>query len=232
MMNPFWKNDEQLFAVFRQELSTAIVGEVLDQMGLNAQFLPGCIRPLDPRMVVVGRAMPVLFADCFETFSPSGLNPVFAKPFGLMLEALDDLRPMEVFVATGGRSELAMWSELMTVRAVRLGAAGALVDGCVRDTNALSRFSFPIFSRGAFAQDQRTRGKVVDFRVAVQIGNVRVRPGDIIFGDHEGVCILPQGSEGDVVEAALQRLQKRAEARRELESGSTAVEVFAKHNMI
>ncbi|MEJ5342601.1 MAG: RraA family protein [Thermogutta sp.] len=232
MNNQLWKNDEQLFALFRQELSTAVVGEVLDQIGLSAQFLPIAIRPLDPRMVLVGRAMPVLFADCYETFSPSGLNPVFAKPFGLMLEALDDLRPREVFVATGGRSELAMWSELMTVRAIQLGAAGALVDGCVRDTAALARFSFPIFSRGAFAQDQRTRGKVVDFRVSVQIGHVRIRPGDLVFGDHEGVCIVPQGAEGDVVEAALQRIQKRAEARRELEAGATAVEVFSRHNMI
>lgn len=231
-MSEFWKNDEQLFALFRQELSTAIVGEVLDHIGLNAQFLPLAIRPLDIRMVLVGRAMPVLFADCFETFSPSGLNPVFAKPFGLMLEALDDLRPREVFVATGGREDLAMWSELMTVRAVRLGAAGALVNGCVRDTAGLSRFSFPIFSRGSFAQDQRTRGKVVDFRVCVQIGSVRIRPGDIIYGDHEGVCVIPQGAEGDIVSAALQRLQKRSEARRELEAGATAVEVFARHNMI
>lgn len=231
-MGRFWKDDEQLFALFRQELSTAIVGEVLDQIGLNAQFLPSAIRPLEQRMVLVGRAMPVLFADCFETFSPSGLNPVFAKPFGLMLEALDDLRPREIFIATGSRNNLAMWSELMTIRAIRLGAAGALLDGCVRDTAALVKFPFSIFSRGSFAKDQRTRGKVVDFRVAIEIGQVRIRPGDILFGDHEGVCILPQGSEGDVVETALQRLQQRAQARRELESGVTAVEVFNRHNMI
>ncbi|MGQ9606723.1 MAG: RraA family protein [Thermogutta sp.] len=226
------KNNEQIFALFRQELSTAIVGEVLDQFGLGAQFLPNAIRPLEARMTIVGRAMPVLFADCFETFSPSGLNPVFAKPFGLMLEALDDLRPGEIFLATGGRNHLAMWSELMTLRAQRLHAAGALVDGCVRDTAALLRMNFPVFCRGSFAQDQRIRGKVVDFRATVEIGTVRVRPGDLVFGDYEGVCLIPQGAEEEVANAALERARKRSDVRRELELGTSAVEIFAKHNMI
>ncbi len=224
--------DEQVFALFRRELSTAIVGEVLDQFGLGSQFLPIAIRPLEPRMTLVGRAMPVLFADCFETFSPSGLNPVFAKPFGLMLEALDDLRPGEVFLATGGRNHLAMWSELMTLRAQRLQAAGALVDGCVRDTAALLRMNFPIFCRGSFAQDQRIRGKVVDFRATVEVGTVRVRPGDLVFGNHEGVCIIPGGAENDVAHAALERAKRRPDVRRELEQGTSAVEVFAKFNTI
>lgn len=231
-MAEIWKDDASLFSVIRQELSTALVGEVLDRLGLGHQFLPRQIRPLDARSILVGRAMPVLHADCFEPFSPSGVNPIFAKPFGLMLEALDDLRPGEVYVAGGGEANLALWNELMTLRAIKLQASGAVANGCVRDSDAIGRLQFPVFSRGPFAQDQRTRGKVVDFRVAIEIGGVRVRPGDLVYGDTEGVCVIPRGAENDVVQQALDAFQKRAQVRQAIEAGKAAVDVYAKYGLM
>ena len=92
-----WEDDDALFALCRRELYTAVVGDVMDARGHRHQFLPPRVRPLDDGMVLVGRAMPVLQADCFAERAESGANPVMDAPFGLMLEALDDLRPQEVY---------------------------------------------------------------------------------------------------------------------------------------
>ena len=122
-----WQDENELFATIRAELFTAVVGDVLDLMGLTHQFLPPAIRPLHPEMIVVGRAMPVLEADVFAGES-EGPGPLSAKTFGLMLEALDDLRPGEVYLATGGSPRYALWGELMsTPRLLLHRAVGALL---------------------------------------------------------------------------------------------------------
>ena len=174
--------EDAVFSNLRDKLFTAVVGDVLDKMGWRRQFLPQAIGPLTPDMKFVGRAMPVLEADIFDDSarSPGGVG---AKPFGLMLEALDDLRPNEVYVATGGSFRYAFWGELMSTRARYLRAAGAVLNGFVRDAAGIEALGFPTFSRGLYAQDQGPRGKVIDFRVSIEIEGVRIAPGDLIFGD-------------------------------------------------
>ncbi|HLX99845.1 MAG TPA: RraA family protein, partial [Roseiarcus sp.] len=162
--------EDVLFANLRDKLFTAVVGDVLDRMGRRRQFLPQAIGPLRADMKVVGRAMPVLEADIYDEDS----RVAGAQPFGLMLEALDDLRPGEVYVATGGSLRYAFWGELMSTRARYLGAAGAVLNGFVRDAGGIEALGFPTFSRGLYAQDQGPRGRVIDFRVAIEIEGVRI----------------------------------------------------------
>jgi Aldolase/RraA len=130
--------DDVLFSSLRDKLFTAVVGDVLDKMGWRRQFLPQAIQPLKSDMKLVGRAMPVLEADVFDESPRSGAAGM--KPFGLMLEALDDLRPHEVYVATGGSFRYALWGELMSTRARYLRAAGAVLNGlrpgCLRNRGA------------------------------------------------------------------------------------------------
>jgi hypothetical protein len=100
-------DEEVLFSRLRDNLFTAVVGDVLDKLGRRQQFLPQAIGPLAPSMKLVGRAMPVLEADVFDCSGGSS-GRLGGKPFGLMLEALDDLRPNEVYVATGGSFRYAL----------------------------------------------------------------------------------------------------------------------------
>jgi regulator of RNase E activity RraA len=112
-----WRDDAELFLLVREKLFSAVIGDVLDSMGLLHQFLPPEIRPLHRDMVVIGRAMPVLERDVRAGSS-------IGTPFGRMLEALDDLKPREVYLASGGTQAYALWGELMSTRAMQLGAAG------------------------------------------------------------------------------------------------------------
>src|SRR5918998_5940404 len=186
-----WGSDEELFDTVRRDLFTAVVGDVMDTMGLLRQFLPPQIKPLRSDMVVTGRALTALEADLFvESHGTGGTGSMF-EPFGLMFRALDDLKAGEVYVCTGASPRYALWGELMSTRAMKLGVAGAVVDGYHRDTRGILELSFPTFSYGGYAQDQGPRGKVIDFRGPLEIGRVRVNPGDVVFGDLDGVCVIP-----------------------------------------
>jgi 4-hydroxy-4-methyl-2-oxoglutarate aldolase len=132
--------EEVLFANLRDKLFTAVVGDVLDKMGWRRQFLPQAVRPLRPDVKIVGRAMPVLEADVFDESSRFP-GAAVGKPFGLMLDALDDLRAGEVYIATGGSFRYALWGELMSTRARYLRAAGAVLNGFVRDAAGIEALS-------------------------------------------------------------------------------------------
>ncbi len=225
-----WQDDSELFSLLRTRLFTAVVGDILDSLGFTRQFLPQAIQPLRPDMVVAGRAMPVLEADYLE--QPGGAAGVASKPFGLMLEALDDLKPHEVYVAAGGSLAYAMWGELMSTRALHLRAAGAVLNGFSRDTPGILALNFPTFSRGRYAQDQRVRGKVVDFRLAVEIDGVRVRPGDVIFGDLDGVLVVPREVEEDAFTRALEKASTESRLKIEIARGMPAAEAFARYGVM
>jgi len=225
-MPALWSNDAELFALCRNELFTAVVGDIMDKLGLLRQFLPAKIQPLRDDMVTVGRAMTVLEADVFTEACPGSANPLLSKPFGLMLEALDDLKTDEIYICTGASPSYALWGELMSTRAMKIGAAGAVVDGYSRDTTGILEMNFPTFSHGRYAQDQAPRGKVIDFRVPLEIGGVRVNPGDIVFGDIDGVCIVPREAEQEVIARALEKARGEKLVKKAIEEGMSARAAF------
>ena len=226
------QNDPALFLAMKKWLFSAVIGDAMDQQGLFHQFLPPEVQPLRDDMVVVGRAMPVLEADVYETTSNQSSNTVMQKPFGLLFEALDDLKPHEVYICTGASPNYALWGELMSTRAIQLDAAGAVVNGYTRDTLGILNLNFPTFSYGRYAQDQGPRGKVIDYRCAIQFGQVMVQPGDIIFGDLDGVCVIPQAYEAVIIEAAYQKATEEQFVKKAIEGGMSATEAFAKFGIM
>lgn len=101
-----WKNDAELFELMRERLYTPVAGDILDAMGYSRQFLPAYIMPLRDEMKLAGRACTVLEQNVFEPQK---------KPFGLLTEALDQLKRDEVYLATGAANS-ALWGELLTPR--------------------------------------------------------------------------------------------------------------------
>ncbi len=216
--------DAGLFALVREKLFTAVIGDVMDQAGLTRQFLPPEIRALDPASILVGRAMPVLEADCAgEVLGHSGVTDAF----GLMFTALDQLRPGEVYICTGSSPRYALWGGLMSTRAAHLGAVGAVLDGYHRDTREIARLGFPVFSMGSYAQDQRLRGRVVDYRCAIEFGNgCRVMPGDLIVGDIDGVLTVPKADVADIVRAAAIKVAGEDKVRDMILAGRSTGGIF------
>jgi 4-hydroxy-4-methyl-2-oxoglutarate aldolase len=217
-------DDAELFTSIRQRLFTAVIGDVMDQEGLTRQFLPPAIRALSPDMVIAGRAMPVLEADCCgETIGHTGKSDAF----GLMFRALDELKPGEIYICTGASPRYALWGGLMSTRARALGANGVVLDGFHRDTREILQLGFPVFSHGSYAQDQRLRGRVVDFRCAIEFANgAQVRPGDVIVGDIDGALVIPRDRATDIVRLALAKVDGEASVRRMIEQGEKTQAIF------
>ena len=229
---PPWKSDDELFEVAQKELFTCVVGDTLDKQNLLHQYLPPQIQPLSRDMVLIGRAMPVLSGDVFQEKIEGSANELSAKPFGLMLEAVDDLNQNEIYVNTGSSPRNALWGELMSVRARKRGARGAVLNGYVRDTKAILAMEYPTFGFGSYGQDSAPRYKVHDFRIPIEIGGVLIRPGDILFGDIDGVVVIPSEVETETFSLALNKMRAERSVRRELEEGSSAVAVFKKHGIM
>jgi 4-hydroxy-4-methyl-2-oxoglutarate aldolase len=218
-----WQNDQQMFDLALEKLYTPVVGDVLDTMGFWHRFLPQEIQPLHASMKLAGRAMPVQIADAWG----------FQKhPFGRLTEALDQINPAEIYIATGGRLDCAAWGEILTATARVRGGSGAVIDGYHRDTSRVLEQNWPVFSRGRYAQDAAVRSVVVDFRCHIEIGGVSIKPGDLIFGDLDGVVIVPESVEEEVITRSLEKVRGEKLVRKEIEAGRSSTEAFAKYGIL
>jgi len=228
----FWKNDKELFSIAKSELFVALVGDSLDKMGYQHQFLPPKIKPIQSDFVLIGRAMPVLETDVFEDECKDSKNPIMDKPFGIMFEALDDLKEDEVYICSGSSPQYALWGGLMSTRAIKLKAAGAVLHGWSRDTKEILNLDFPTFSYGGFAQDQGPRGKVIDYRVPIDIEGVRIHPGDVIFGDRDGVLVVPKNAVKEAFTGAIEKARGEQLVKHALENGMSTVDAFEKFGIM
>ena len=218
-----WQNDSELFELISTSLYTAVVGDILDTLGLHHQFLPQAVRPLREHMRLVGRAMPVRIAT---------VDGQRQKPFGKMTDALDQLQPGEIYLASGGAMNCAAWGEIMTATAKKRGAVGAVLDGHHRDTLKVLEQNWPVFSRGAYAQDAGVRSIVVDYRCIIEIGRALIRPGDLLIGDVDGVLTVPRQVEMEVIAGALAKARGEKVVRSEIEGGLSSTAAFEKHGIL
>ncbi|WP_068110720.1 RraA family protein [Tropicimonas marinistellae] len=215
--------DQDLFDRVKAELYTPVVGDILDGMGLMHQFLPQPVQPMKEDMKLVGRAMPVVMID---VYGPQ------KQPFGVLTQALDQLEPGEIYLASGGDMRCAYWGELLTATARTRGAVGAVVNGYHRDTPQILEQDWPVFSRGRYAQDSSVRTKVADYRCPIEIGGVWIDPGDIVFGDLDGVLIIPQKHEAEVLEKALEKASTEKVVRKAVEAGMSSTDAFTKYGVL
>lgn len=213
-----WKNEDEMFALMREKLYTPVIGDILDQNGFVHQFLPPDIRPLSGNMKIAGKAMTVLMIDVYGEQN---------KPFGYLTEALDQLEKNEIYLATGGTKRCAYWGELLTATAKKRGAAGAVLNGWHRDTPQVLEQNWPVFSCGCYAQDSSVRTQVIQYRCQIEIGQVTVQDGDIVFGDIDGVVIIPRKIAEEVITKALEKAAGEKQVRKAIENGMSATEAFS-----
>ena len=109
-----------------------------------------------------------------------------------LLAMIDAIPPDTIVVVEGDEGlECALWGGLMSAGARRRGARGAVTNGPIRDLAQIEELAFPVFGTGRTVFDIRGRGEMVDFGVPVTIGGITIRPGDVLFGDANGVIAIP-----------------------------------------
>lgn len=212
------------FAWMRRALYTAVVADVLDALGLRQQVIGLEFRCVSGGGLLVGRA---------KTTEWEEIDQVDPRPYELELRAVDECRTDEVLLAAaGGSTRSGVWGELLSTAAQQRGCVGAIVDGAVRDVAKMNEIGFTVFARSTCPRDSLHRQRVTAIDVGVEMGGVRIDPGDLVFSDADGAVVVPQAVERDVLAKAWEKVTAENRVRDEIRAGMKAGEVFRKYGVL
>jgi regulator of RNase E activity RraA len=208
----------------REILSSAVLADVLDALGHRTSALPANLRPLRPEWKLFGRV---------ATLSAVTVAAEPAHPYEIELACVDALKPGDVLVATtnGDRSS-ALWGELLSTACRAHGALGAVIDGLTRDAEKIVAMDFPVFAAGFSPLDSKGRLDGISHGQPIRVGDCIVSPGDWVFGDIDGVVVVPSRLAEQAFARALEKVTGENKVRAELASGRSAREVFAEYGIL
>lgn len=208
------------------QLFSALLSDSLDAVGVMDQAMSPRIRPLDESLKMCGRARTGVYMEVASV--EPGVNP-----YELEIAIVDDLREGDIAVfACGGSSRIAPWGSLLSTAARARGAAGCVTDGFVRDILQIRELQMPVFHGGVAPLDSKGRGQIQAVDVPVVCGGVRVAPGDLVFGDADGVVVVPRALEAEVLKVAFEKLNGEHHSLEELRRGSYLRDVYAKYGVL
>jgi 4-hydroxy-4-methyl-2-oxoglutarate aldolase len=218
--------DDKLILAARTSLYSGVISDVLDSLGHWQHAMAPNVRPLDESLTLFGRARTALYARVYH------VDPAI-NPYELEIKLIDSLQPGEVPVlACPPGNQVAPWGELLSTASRARKAAGAVTDGLVRDVRFIRAMGFPVFAGAIGPLDSKGRGSVAGIDVPIECGGVVVRPGDWIFGDVDGVCVIPKEIAEQVIELSLAKVRQETTVRDELAAGEPLASVFARHGIL
>src|SRR5882724_5803979 len=181
-------NEADAAVACAQKLDTATLSDALDRLGIAGQCHR--LKPRDVRFRMTGRAFTILYGPA-------------ASPPGTVGDYIDDVPPGSlVVIDNGGREDVTVWGDILTEIAHRRGLSGTVIDGICRDVALCIELGYPLYSRGHWMRTGKDRVQVEAVNVSVNIGEARVRPGDLLRGDADGVVVIPREHEETVLAAA------------------------------
>ncbi|MDI1347525.1 MAG: RraA family protein [Pseudolabrys sp.] len=211
----------------KEKLYTPVLSDVLDSLGHTSQAMGPTIRPLDDAQVLIGRAR----TGAYMAVCDAGADG--ENPYELEIKLIDDIKAGEIPVlGCAGNLTIAPWGELLTTATKMRGGIGCVTDGLTRDVRFIREMKFPVFCGGIGPLDSRGRGKMLEIDRPMQCGGVRVRSGDIVFGDVDGVVVIPREIEEQVFEAAFKKVEGENRSRDELLQGRLLADVYAKYGIL
>jgi 4-hydroxy-4-methyl-2-oxoglutarate aldolase len=222
-----FKTDPDIFKFMRAKLYVAAVCDILDSLGHRHQAMHARLRPLLPDIRQCG------FIGRARTLRWMEMDYVDDDPYGLEIAAIDSLKPGDVVVhSTDHAGTNAPWGELMSTLAKRNGAVGCVCDSQIRDCVRIIDMGFPVYYAGIRPLDSMGRGKVMAIDVPVRCGGVLVQPRDLVFADFDGIVVIPQSIEQEVLARAEDKVRKENLSRRDLLEGKTLKEVFETYGVL
>ncbi len=203
-----------------KKLYVPAVADVLDKKGLWFQTCNKNLRPLKLEMTVAGPAFTIL----------GQRNRTLDRSKRLGPKVIDQFTPGVVAVYdTMGDEETGHWGELWSGGAIGKGCTGAVVDGGIRDTAYIMRAGFPIFSKYICPNDALGRFNIMEYQCRVNIGGVPVNPGDFVFGDSDGIVIVPKELTVEVLIEAEEIVDIENKIREEVRQGQSLGDLYKKY---
>jgi regulator of RNase E activity RraA len=211
------------------KLDSALIYDTLDAMGLPQQQLDLAIAPLEVNMVVAGPAFTskwVVSEEARKVASPR--LEIRCNSY----QMLKEMTPGCVYVEDVGNDPVSGGLGENLGISVRLaGAGGVVCDGGTRDRKALIAMGFPVFSRFSSCTFSWGRRRFIDYQIPVRFSGhvsrwVTVNPGDFLFGDCDGVLVIPQGLTVEVLEGAEKVAEIEEAQRKRLLAGEEREQVY------
>lgn len=204
--------------MIKEILYSGIISDVLDGMGYRNQALAGGISPLTDDTVIFGPA----FTSIGTTVYSMPENPLVAQ-----CKVVDQLGEDEIYVlVTRGDYNCAVFGELFATAVNARKGAGVLLDGYARDVKALKEMKFPLLYKGRDVRTSKGRCEINECQIPVILDGVTIRPGDYIFGDIDGVIVIPKEVAEEVIRQAAETVEKENEVRTRLLNGSTLQKAY------
>jgi 4-hydroxy-4-methyl-2-oxoglutarate aldolase len=208
------------------KLYSAVLSDALDAIGITSQAMPPSIRPLDDALVLCGRARTGIYMETAH------VDPA-VNPYELEIKLIDDLKEHDVAIlACGGSSRIAPWGSLLSTAAVGRKAAGCVTDGFVRDIKTIRELKLPVFHAGIAPLDSKGRGQIAAIDVPVICAGVKVTTGDLVFGDADGVVVIPRAVEAEVLKIAFDKINSEDSSMDDLRNGAFLRDVYARHGVL
>lgn len=199
-----------------EKLYSGAVNDVLREMCLPNQGLPYSIVPLRDEMVVCGEAFTVKAVK----------DPTMGGELELRVKMLDELKPGHVVVwNANGEDNASHWGGVMTRASLHRGVRGAIIDGGIRDTKDILDQKFPIWYRYRTSHGALSHTKIVGYQVPIYVGDVIIKPGDLILADIDGALVIPRKIAVAVLERAEQIERNEGEIKEWVDAGLSAEEI-------
>jgi 4-hydroxy-4-methyl-2-oxoglutarate aldolase len=196
-------------------LPTAAVSDAMDHLALPAACQG--VRPLAPGQRLLARAFTVRYVAT-------------GRPPGNVGDYVDDVPPGDVVVIdNGGRQDCTVWGDILTAVASQRGVAGTVIDGVCRDVHRARDIGYPVYSRGWFMRTGKDRVTVSDVGAPVSIAGIRVRAGDLLVGDDDGIVVVPVEFEQEVLTIAREIEEREGAILAAALGGSSLVEARRAH---
>jgi 4-hydroxy-4-methyl-2-oxoglutarate aldolase len=215
-------------------LYTAVVYDIMDEMGLPHQCLDLGIAPLDRSMQVAGPAYTVMASPDMRERAEMPSNTKLAD-FGVFTQMYDGC---VVVVGAAGERQSGIWGELMSNASRARGATGVVIDGGIRDGRLVREIDgLGVFARYTSPIESLRRSRIHDIEVPISItgsltSQVRVNPGDWIFGDEDGVLVIPKDALEEVLAKSEEAKDIEDKVRQEVQAGIPVIDVYNKYGRL
>jgi 4-hydroxy-4-methyl-2-oxoglutarate aldolase len=222
---PANQREKAIFDRMEKQLYSAVISDILDEMGVRDHSLSTSIHPIRGDMVIAGRSKPILASRVFEV--PK------SEPYKLTIEVLDSIKQDEIPVVVASTdARTALWGELFSTASRARGARGTIIDGFARDTRKILQMDYALFCSGTSPTDSKGRAEFIRYDCQIRSGDATINPGDIVFADGDGIVTIPREIEREVLDRAYKKAEKEDVVRDGLLRGQLLSEAWRKHKVL
>lgn len=217
--------ETDLFEYLEKSAYAAAFSDIMDELGFRHQVVSPTagIKPLKDHFSSMGRAVTLLNSpDTNEK-----------EPYDLVIKCIDSMPSGTILVTTGTEHlETGIMGELTATALLVKGCRGAVVNGYTRDAKKLVKLNYPTFAWGSSPIDTTGRVRVVKTNIPITIGGVTITPGELVYADNDGIIVIPNVIEKEVIAKVIERISTENIVRKELSEGKKMAEVWSKHGVL